>query len=313
MQRFEKEIRDVNNLVGELTEGTPVNLYDASRHISLAGGKRIRPIMCILSCEASGGNRDDALQTATAIELIHTFTLVHDDIMDNDEMRRGRPAVHVVYGMPTAILAGDLLYAKAFEVCDPRTTRVLARASTEICEGQELDMSFEERIDVSENEYMEMIRKKTAVLLEASMRSGAIIAEAPSDITENISSFGMNLGMAFQVQDDILGLTADEAKLGKPVGSDIVEGKKNLLIIKALENLVDGKRNELFSLMGKGGTPEQMKCAIDLVESSGAFEYCKEKAESFITDAMDALDRIPDSTARSELREVAEFVVKRDL
>jgi len=212
-EKLEKERRAVNLEVQKTLIGKPEPIYAASRHLCLAGGKMVRPLLCMISCEAAGGKRMAAAKTAAAIELIHTFTLIHDDIMDEDDMRRGQPSVHKLYGIPTAILAGDLLFSKAFEICDRRTFRLLARATGEICEGQELDISFEKRTDVTEDEYMEMIRKKTAVLLEAACEAGAVVGDGTCEEIETLASFGLFIGIAFQIQDDILGVTADEEKI----------------------------------------------------------------------------------------------------
>ncbi|RLI93501.1 MAG: polyprenyl synthetase family protein, partial [Candidatus Altiarchaeales archaeon] len=171
--RFQPLIDEVNGRINEILIGRPENLYNASKHIIIAGGKRIRPLICILACRAVGGDDRDVIETAAAIELIHTFTLIHDDIMDEDEFRRGIKSVHEIYGHSTAILAGDLLFSNAFRICHRDVFKILADASAMICEGQEMDISFEKRTDVKEDEYMEMIRKKTAVLLETAAKVGA--------------------------------------------------------------------------------------------------------------------------------------------
>lgn len=314
MEKLSKERRLVNLEVQKTLIGKPDRIYSAAKHLCLAGGKMVRPMLCMLSCEAVGGKREDAARTGAAIELIHTFTLIHDDIMDGDDLRRGKPSVHKLYGIPTAILAGDLLFSKAFEICDPMASRILARASSEICEGQNMDVSFETRTNVSEDEYMEMIRKKTGVLLEAATESGAVVGRGTDGQIEALASFGLSIGLAFQIQDDILGVTADEEKLGKPVGNDIVKGKKNLLVIKSLENLKEKERKELLNLLNKkGNTDAEIKRAIDLFHDSGAIDYCKKKAREYIKMSDSSLNEIKDSNARRELKAIADYVVKRDL
>ncbi len=313
-EKFNPVIEKVNKKIEELLVGKPENLYNAARHLSRGGGKRIRPLLCMLSCKAIGGRKNDALNTGVAIELIHTFTLIHDDIMDKDELRRGVPSVHAKFGEPTAILAGDLLFAKAFEICNPEIKGVLARASSEICEGQELDMSFEKRDDVSEEEYLEMIKKKTAALFEASTMSGAIIGKGNEKEVEALSTYGLNIGMAFQIQDDILGVIADEEKLGKPVGSDIVEGKKSLIAIKTLEQLQQPQREELIRILKKEkNTVAEIERAVGLFREYNAIDYCKKKAERLIEDAKRPLQEIPDSEAKDDLIEIADFVVGREI
>jgi geranylgeranyl diphosphate synthase type I len=314
LEKLEKERRAVNLEVQKTLVGKPDRIYAASKHLCLAGGKMVRPLLCMLSCEAVGGKRMNVAKTGAAIELIHTFTLIHDDIMDADDLRRGQPSVHKLYGVPTAILAGDLLFSKAFEICDRRAFRLLARATGEICEGQELDISFEKRTDVTEDEYMEMIRKKTAVLLEAACEAGAVVGGGTDQQIEALASFGLSIGLAFQIQDDILGLTADEEKLGKRVGNDIVKGKKNLITIKALETLKETEKKELLTILAKkNNTDAEINKAIQLFTDSGSIDYCKKKARDYIKRSDASLHELKDSVARKELRLIADYVVKRDL
>ncbi|MEA1925203.1 MAG: polyprenyl synthetase family protein [Candidatus Altiarchaeota archaeon] len=311
--RFQPVMGEVDSIIESTLEGKPENLYNASSHIITAGGKRVRPLLCILACRAVGGTEEDAFSTAAALELTHNFTLIHDDIMDNDDLRRGKKSVHKVYGHATAILAGDLLFSKAFELCDNRATKILARASARICEGQEMDMSFEERVDVTEQEYIEMIEGKTAVLLEAAVRSGAVLGNGSEDEIDCLASFGLNVGLAFQIKDDVLGVTADEEKLGKPVGSDVIEGKKNLLVIKALELLDDEQREKLTVILSKkDNTDVEVRKAISLIEKSRAMNYCRERMDYYCRKAGDSLMKLRESDARDDLVELSGFITERD-
>jgi geranylgeranyl diphosphate synthase type I len=311
--RFDERLGSVQQEIDKTLAGDPPRLYSACKHITGAGGKRIRPLICLLSCEAVGGATADAVKTAAALELVHTFTLIHDDIMDCDDLRRGKPSVHVVYGTATAILAGDLLFSKAFELCDAPAFRILARAASEICEGQEMDMSFEKANGVSEEEYLEMIRRKTAVLLEAAAESGALLGKAGRDQVTALSDYGRCLGLAFQIHDDVLDLTADEKKLGKPVGSDIVEGKRSLIVIKALKELRGEKRDELLRILDKRkNTQKEVDRAIGLLTECGAVDYCKKKAKALSEGAKDSLSVLPKSPAKDSLLELADFVVARE-
>jgi len=309
--RFDDYFKEVDSEIEKLLSGEPEKLYTAARHITFAGGKRIRPLLCMLSCEALGCDNDKAIKTAVAAELIHTFTLVHDDIMDKDKIRRGVPSVHEKFGETTAILAGDLLFSKVFEVSDTRAVGILAHAAAEICEGQEMDMEFEEREDVSESEYLKMIKKKTAVLLEAATKAGAILGNGSEEQISVLAKFGLSLGMAFQIHDDILGVTADEEKLGKPVGGDIVEGKKNLVMIKAKE-LLQGDEGEEFTRILGNGKESEVQRAIELIKNSGALEYCMEKEKGFMGDATDSLKDLPETEAKKSLLGIADFVIRRD-
>ncbi len=311
--RFQPVIKEIDSTIKSTLEGKPENLYTASSHIITAGGKRVRPLLCILACRAVGGSDGDALSTASALELIHNFTLIHDDIMDNDNLRRGKKSVHRVYGQATAILAGDLLFSKAFELCDNRTTKILARASARICEGQEMDISFEDRVDVTEQQYIEMIEGKTAVLLEAAARAGAVVGKGSEDEIENLASYGLNVGLAFQIKDDLLGVTADEEKLGKPVGSDVIKGKKNLLIIKALELLGGEKRERLMDILSKKDNSEvELREAVSLIDESRSAGYCREQMDYYCRKADDSLMKLRESDARAVLVELSGFITKRD-
>jgi geranylgeranyl diphosphate synthase type I len=310
--RFEDKSRMIDEEINKALVGEPKRLYDASKHLTSAGGKRIRPLLCLLACESVGGDIKDALNTAVSIELIHTFTLIHDDIMDGDGLRRGIPSVHKTYGEPTAILAGDLLFSKVFELSDPKAIKTLAEASAEICEGQEMDMSFEGRVHVTEREYLEMIRKKTAVLLQAATKIGALLGGGSKEQVDNLAGYGLNVGMAFQIHDDFLDILADEEKLGKPVGSDIVGGKKSLIAIKAIENLEGEERNSLLEILTKKeNTLDEINLAVKLFEDSGAIKYCKTRAVQFIETAKKSLSELPETKAKKDLRGIADFVVER--
>ncbi|MBN2015182.1 MAG: polyprenyl synthetase family protein [Candidatus Altiarchaeota archaeon] len=310
--RFKDRFQLIDDRIMECLSGEPKRLYEASRHLSKAGGKRIRPLICLLSCEAVGGKADECLETAVATELIHTFTLIHDDIMDNDELRRGVPSVHQVYGEATAILAGDLLFSKAFEISNPKAMNVLAKAASDICEGQQMDISFAESKVVTEEEYLEMVRKKTAVLIQAASESGALLGGGSKDEVKGLSVYGLSIGMAFQIHDDVLDLLADEETLGKPVGSDVVEGKRSLIVIKALDSLNRGGREELLGILDKEtNTQEEIARAVSLFDESKAITYCKNKAKHFIMSAKKALEQLPKSDAKNDLMEIADFIVQR--
>jgi len=305
--------KTIDREIEKVLTGKPKKLYDAANHISSAGGKRLRPILCLLACESLNGKTNNALKSAISLELMHTFSLIHDDIMDHDELRRNVKTVHVLYGEPTAILAGDLLFSKAFELCDPKATKILAHASVDLCEGQELDMEFEERTFVSEREYVEMIKKKTASLFEASTAMGAVLAGGSEKQVRAFSEYGQNLGMAFQIYDDLLDLLADEKKLGKPVFSDIAEGKKTLIVVRAMESLRGMERDRLAKLLHKTKKSKKETDEIfKLLKESGAIEYAKQKSRGYINNAKKSLEKIPDSKAKDELLRIADFVVERE-
>ncbi|ABM80400.1 polyprenyl synthetase family protein [Hyperthermus butylicus] len=315
----------VDGYIYAKVKGEPKEVYDAGLHLIRAGGKRLRPAIVVAIAEALGEPAERALPFAAAVELVHNFTLIHDDIMDRDEFRRGVPTVHKVWGEPLAITAGDLLFAKAFETLTDaldkgippdrvaRATRVLSRASAVIAEGQAMDLMFEEEDEVSIDEYLIMIYKKTGALFEASAVLGGLVATGDDATLEKLAEFGKNLGIAFQIRDDILGIVGKEEELGKPVYSDIREGKKTLPIIYALRNLEDEDREKLVMVLGnREASREELEQAAKLVVASGAIDYAESKAREYIDRALEALrGAVPENNYRRILEELAKFVATR--
>ncbi|AEF96797.1 polyprenyl synthetase family protein [Methanotorris igneus] len=296
--------------------GNEGKLYDASKHLLFAGGKRIRPYLAVLTYMLKKDNIEEVLSPAVAVELIHNYTLIHDDIMDNDDERRGKPTVHVVYGVPMAILAGDLLYAKAFEAITKikdskkayEVLKVLARACVEVCEGQAMDMEFENYFP-SMDEYFEMISKKTGALIVASVEIGAIMADCNEEERKALIEYAKRIGMTFQIQDDVLDLIGDKKTIGKPVGSDIREGKKTLMVIHAMETLDEDKKKRLLEILGnENATDEEVKEAIEILSDS--IEYAKELMKKATEEAKEYL-KIFDKEKRKKLEDIADFIINR--
>ncbi|MFQ5999489.1 MAG: polyprenyl synthetase family protein, partial [Candidatus Bathyarchaeia archaeon] len=262
---------------------------------------------------------------AAALELLHTFTLIHDDIIDEDEKRRGLSTVHIKWGAPIAIVAGDLLFAKVYETVTKftnprrvppkrilRVLRNISEATIAICEGQILDMTFEHKESVSEEEYFEMIRAKTAALFEISARCGGILGGAKKRQVERLGKFGHYSGIAFQLIDDVLGLTADEKVLGKPVGSDIREGKRTLIIVHALKNASENQRKKILETLGdRSASSERIQEVIDLVSSLGSISYAEEKARNYIEKSKIALKDFPATKDREDLISLADLIIAR--
>jgi geranylgeranyl diphosphate synthase, type I len=300
----------------------PRKLREASQHLIKAGGKKIRPTLVLLSCEAVGGRPEDAFKTAAAIELIHTFSLIHDDIMDKDEIRRGKSSVHVLWGEPMAILAGDTLFSKAFETVlkshnkDISYDRVINTLNTvvdsciKICEGQAYDIGFEESFNINEQEYMTMIYKKTAALIAAATKSGSILGGGSKNQIDALSEFGKLIGMAFQIQDDYLDVISDESKIGKPVGSDIVEGKMTLMVVNALEKASSEDKVKLISILTEKND-ENILEAINIFRRYGSIDYAREIAKENVITAKKLLNLIDDSEAKKALLLIADFVLER--
>lgn len=291
------------------------DLFRASAHLLLAGGKRLRPAVVILAADAvRKGSSDDLLPAALSLELTHNFTLIHDDIMDGDAVRRGVPTVHTVWDEPTAILAGDVLYAKAFEfIClseaadaaKIRAVKMLARTCTDICDGQSMDMAFEKREDVTGMEYLEMVSKKTGVLYGASAAIGGILAGATAIQADALYQYGVNSGIAFQIQDDLIDLLASSDVTGKDRASDIREGKQTLIAIRAREKGIDlvPYRRRL--------TVAEIDDLIARLGEAGVIDEVRAVAVERATVAKEALSVIPDSEEKRLLGDIADFFIAR--
>jgi len=331
MSRLSTQINEsaekVNKFIEEVVdlESEPQILYMAARHIIDAGGKRLRPFLVLKSCNLVGGKEEDALATASSLEMLHTFTLLHDDIMDNDKKRRGVPSVHTKWGIPIAIVAGDLLFAKVYETITKYTDskkvapkRILqalqeiSQATIVLCEGQTRDMIFEKKEIVSEAEYFQMIEGKTAALFKTSARCGGLLGGATKSQVRSLGEFGFYSGIAFQVIDDILALTAKEKVLKKPVGNDVREGKQTLMIIYALEKASKSQRKQILETLGnKDASTEQIQETIGLIESLGAIRYAKKIADKYIKKAKKALSRFPDSDDKQDLISLTDYIFVR--
>ncbi|WP_303221766.1 short chain isoprenyl diphosphate synthase IdsA [Methanosphaera stadtmanae] len=304
-----------------LSKLEPESLYESSEYLIKAGGKKFRPALTLLSCQAVGGKPEKALKAAAAIELTHTFSLIHDDIMDNDDTRRGKPAVHKVWGEPLAILAGDSLFAKSFELLSQSAEdniayervvdalQVLTNSCINICEGQALDMAFEDTFNVTKDEYMNMIYKKTGDLITASTTIGAIMGGASSNEIQALRTYGKQIGLAFQIQDDYIDLTGDES-IGKPVGSDLVEGKKTLMVVYALEKANKEDHDRLVELL-EANDESIIPEAMEILEKYGAINYARSKVYDCVIESKQALSILPDSDAKDALFKLADFVFTR--
>lgn len=293
----------------------PDQMYKAMRHLLDAGGKRLRPSALILGAEAVGGKAENVLSAAVAVELIHNFTLIHDDIMDEANIRRGLDTVHKKWGMPSAIIAGDALYSKAFEILaraksEPariiESLDLMSRTCTAICEGQWMDIDFQTRTDVKETEYIQMVEKKTGVLFAAAVKTGAILSCAGEKETQALWDYGTLAGVGFQIYDDVIDLITPEEILGKAQGGDIQEGKRTLIIIHAFSNDVN------IEAFGKNNaTRKEISDAISTLKGSGSIDYAMEKAIEYVEAGKNALNVLPDSEAKDILTGLADYMIKR--
>lgn len=320
---IEKNAKIVNKYLNSKLKGNPKLLYDAATHLIIHGGKRLRPHMVIKSCQILGGSITGAIPAASAVEMIHNFTLVHDDIMDNDEMRHGVPAVHKKFGMPIAILAGDVLFSKAYQIISDsklsndatiQLVSRLAKACVDVCEGQLLDVKMaEEKRIPSQKEYITMIGKKTAALFDVSCSMGAICATGNQKDISNLSNFGRNLGIAFQITDDLIGVMGDPKITRKPVGNDLREGKKSLPILMAIKLSKGKDKKVILKAFGNPKTTKNdLKNAVDVIRSLGIEENVRTQALEYAEMAKKSLSKYSGS-AKTELIQLLDFVVKRTL
>ena len=303
-----------------LKEGHPKKLYEAVRHLPLAGGKRLRPCMAMISCEAVKGDIVKVIPLAISLELIHSFTLVHDDIMDNAITRRGKETIHKKWDVNTAILVGDELIGLSYRsLLKTRSHRIddVVRAFTdgviEVCEGQAFDKEFETDDNISMNDYFLMIKKKTAELIRISSVIGSIIADAGKEDIELISTYSQNLGFAFQIQDDLLDVIAVESEFGKKIGGDIHEKKKTYLYLKALELCSKDEQKHLIKLYSSNDPKIDMTGdIIDIYKSSGSVESAKEEIRSFTNKANESLSRLRTEEAKRRLKCFSDMLLNRD-
>lgn len=279
--------------------------------------------MAIACCGAVGGDRSKAVPLAVAVEYIHNFTLVHDDLMDGDETRRGLPTIHVKYGMPTAVLAGDALFAKAFQIIadldvpDKAMRGVLkyvTKAVWDLARGQQMDISNEGRI-VTEEVYIETIRLKTAVLFAAAAAGGAIVGGADKKTVEAINEYAVDLGLGFQMYDDYLGIAGDSSKTGKSVGNDIRKGKCTVMVTHAVKNIKELKDLEEFKgILGKTDASEdEIHRALKILEDAGSIEYALNTAQERVETAISKIRFLPESEEKAFMIDLARYAIDRDV
>ena len=321
---IKKNAEFVNKFLKKELNGDPKQLYDAASHLIIHGGKRLRPYLVLKSCQMLGGKQSDAISAASAVEMIHNFTLVHDDIMDNDEMRHGVTTTHKKFDIPLAILAGDVLYSKAYNTISSKsklssnyTTELvskLSKACIKICEGQVDDIKFAENKKIpTEKEYVKMIEKKTAVLFEVSCAMGAICAKRKQKDVKNLSAFGRNLGIAFQITDDLIGIIGDSKITKKPVGNDIREGKKSLPIILAIKKARGENRTKIMRVFGNSGaSKQQINLAVNVIRSLGVEKEVRDIALKYAQRAEKSISSYTGS-AKNEMTGLLNFVTKRSL
>ena len=297
----------------------PRSLYEPSAYLLESGGKRLRPLLVLLSVKAVEAKFSQAYNAAVAVELLHNFTLVHDDIMDNADKRRGRSTLHKKYDVNTAILTGDSLLSIAYEYllkdCNGNAKNILTsftKGLVEVCEGQSLDKEFELRNNVSLNEYVEMIRKKTAAMAEMCCSIGAQIGGGTKTEINALETYGRNIGIAFQIQDDLLDIIADEAEFGKVVGGDLIEGKKTFLFIKAFEKAKGEDKKALFEMiLNKGIKRHQVDQYKEIYTRLGILDEAKKSIFHYSDIAVSSLNKLSKNEDKEIFKWIAFSLIER--
>lgn len=299
----------------------PKNLYEPLTYFLQIGGKRIRPLLTLMAAEMFGQPKSTAFHASLAIELFHNFSLIHDDIMDKAPLRRGKETVHLKWNDDIAILSGDVLLIKAYQELAkqekkhiPALLDLFNRTAVEVCEGQQMDMDFENREVVSIEEYVEMIRLKTSVLLGCALAFGAIVSDASEKDSALIYEFGQNLGIAFQIQDDILDLFGDPEKFGKQIGGDIISNKKTLLLLKALELSKQKNSTVVIQMMEITDLVSKVETAKNLFLELGVVDFARKQMKHYQEKALKALSEISvQSSNKTTLIELSEYLFQRDV
>jgi geranylgeranyl diphosphate synthase type I len=333
MDNLKDDLNDVVSRVRKFAlsvlDGQPIRLYDAASTYLTSGGKKLRPFLVIKSCEMFAGKEEKALPAAAAVELIHNFSLIHDDIMDNDEIRHGISTVHKEYGLPIALIAGDILFSKAFQVLSlhgkkmghddsiiAEMNRILSTACVHVCEGQGLDIQMASSNKIPTiDEYLDMIRKKTASLFEVSCALGVLCSAEPLvGNVDNLSKFGRFTGIAFQLIDDLIGVTGNPKLTGKAVGNDIREGKKTYPILLALEHADTNKREKIMKVFGfKGANRDYVEDAVYAISSLNIEQEVRRTAHDNMIKAFESIKSYNETSARKALVSSAKFIVERSL
>ena len=304
----------VNDLIiKRLSSDVPL-VEKIAQYIIESGGKRLRPLLVLLSSQAIGYKGDDHLKLAAVIEFLHTATLLHDDVVDTSDLRRGRSTANARWGNAPSVLVGDFLYARAFEMMvelqSLRIMSVLSRATAVIAEGEVMQLTNVKNPDLSESQYMEVIHNKTAMLFEAASHTGALLAGASNDQEIALRDYGKHLGLAFQLVDDVLDYRGDAEAMGKNVGDDLAEGKTTLPLIYAMEKGVESERQLIRQAIRKGGL-DDLHAILQIVDRSGALEYTMAKAREQATLAAACLDALPASEHRNAMTLLADLAVSR--
>ena len=308
---------DINSEILKLDwDREPYGLYEPIEYTLAAGGKRIRPQLAMIASQLFGGKDEEVLPAALALEVFHNFTLLHDDVMDKADVRRGRPTVHVKWNENTAILSGDQMLIEAYKLLSgvpadklPKVLQLFNKMATEICEGQQYDVDFENQEQVTIDDYLKMIRLKTSVLLANALQTGAYIAGADEQAQEYLYQFGIHIGLAFQIQDDLLDVWGDPKTFGKAVGGDISCNKKTFVYLEARR--LGGERLEEWYSQVLGDNTEKIAAVKEIFEQLGVRAACEKVVEDYTQKALSLLDLLPQNASTGQLRLLANKLTTR--
>jgi len=311
----QNEMAAVDTLIRDSLASDVLLINQISEHIVAAGGKRLRPLLAVLTANALGYRGGDHHQLAAIIEFIHTSTLLHDDVVDESDLRRGRKTANALWGNAPSVLVGDFLYSRSFQLMvkldSMPVMRVLADTTNQIAEGEVLQLLHVHNPDTSEADYLRVIERKTAVLFAAATRLGAMIAGRDAGTQQRLADFGMNLGMAFQIADDVLDYTADAATLGKNLGDDLAEGKATLPVIHALAHAAPASRERLASII-RDGDDDALPEVLAAIHASGGIAYSQRVAQRYADAAEAALSGLCHNEWSAALRGLARYAIQRD-
>ncbi len=313
--------QSIENAISDLNlPNKPNNLYDPLRYFMKIGGKRMRPILALMACELFGKPKESALNAALAVEIFHNFSLIHDDIMDKAPLRRGHETVHKKWNENIAILSGDVLFVRAYMLIGKYKgtelkdlLEIFNQTALEVCEGQQLDMDFETAENVNISDYLKMIANKTAVLLGCSLEMGAIVANATATDRKALYEFGVNLGIAFQLQDDLLDVYGDKNKFGKQPGGDILSNKKTFLLLTAQKGANESQKKRLLDLQNSSPNAKKVELVTELYDDLNVKHLTKLKIQEFYDVAMSNLNSLSVSEQQKKpLYALSEFIMNRE-
>ncbi len=317
LNHYQEHVKKIDEELRKGLESRINLIIDIGSHTLLGSGKRLRPLLFVLSCRLCGNFGEEIYRFSSIFEYVHAASLLHDDVLDNAEMRRNKPSVNHVWGNHAAILEGDFLYSKASSIAlnsqNPLFLKRLTDTSLQMAEGQIMELSYADNWNIGKHEYMEIITAKTAALISAACACGAILSGADAGIEESLAGFGLNMGIAFQLMDDLLDYTSSEEVFGKPVGKDLREGKITLPLIYTLLKLEEPERLRLESqLKGRQTTEEDYRDLIEIVRRSGSPDKIRDEAQRYLNTAAGYLSPFPDSPAKENLLELNQYVIERE-